>query len=221
MESRSIRVAGVAFVSVLMAAMVVPAAAPREVPDGPDAGPYAPRVNVSTAEFRTVMGQFATGVTVVTTLDGDRPLGITVNALTSVSLDPATVMIALDRKRFIVPAIEARREYAVNILAEDQQWLSDCFAGASVTPGRDAFCGAAWRPGGLGLPLIEGAIAAMECTVVDRFEVGDHYLYVGRVGALALDEPHAPPLLYHRKRYLRIERAVSSKVAGKPESPEG
>ena len=201
--------------------MVVRVARERDVPDGPEAGPYAPHVNVTTAEFRTVMGQFATGVTVVTTLDGERPLGITVNALTSVSLDPATVMIALDRKRFIVPAIEACRGYAVNVLAEDQQWLSDCFAGASVTPGRDAFCGAAWRPGRTGMPLVEGVIAAMECEVVDRFEVGDHYLYVGRVGALALDEPHAPPLLYHRKRYLRIERAISSNVIGKPESPEG
>jgi flavin reductase (DIM6/NTAB) family NADH-FMN oxidoreductase RutF len=179
------------------------------------------RVNVSTADFRTVMGQFATGVTVVTAFDGERPAGITVNALTSVSLEPPTVLIALDRRRFIVPAIEASRRYAVNILAEDQQWLSDCFAGANVTPNRDAFCGAAWRPGALGLPLLEGAIAAMECEVADRFEVGDHYVYVGAVHGVALDEPAAPPLLYHRKRYLRIERATTSTVAGKPESPEG
>jgi flavin reductase (DIM6/NTAB) family NADH-FMN oxidoreductase RutF len=178
-------------------------------------------VNVSTADFRTVMGQFATGVTVVTALAGDRPQGITVNALTSVSLDPATIVIALDRKRFIVPAIDAARRYAVNILTEDQQWLSDCFAGAAVTPNRDQFCGAAWRPGATGQPLLDGAIAAMECDVVDRFEVGDHYLYVGRVQALELEEPTAPPLLYHRRRYLRIERATTARVVGKPESPEG
>lgn len=180
-----------------------------------------PRVNVSIADFRTVMGQFATGVTIVTALDGDRPQGITVNALTSVSLDPAIVMIALDRRRFIVPTIDASRRYAVNILAEGQQWLSDCFAGANVTPNRDAFCGAAWRPGQFGLPLLEGAIAAMECEVLERFEVGDHYLYIGAVQGLALDEPGAPPLLYHRRRYLRIERATTTRVVGKPESPEG
>lgn len=178
-------------------------------------------VNVSTADFRTVMGQFATGVTVVTALDGDRPQGITVNALTSVSLQPPTVVIALDRKRFIVPAIDASHRYAVCILAEGQQWLSDCFAGANVTPDRDAFCGAEWTPGETGLPLLGGAIASMECDVVDRFEVGDHYLYVGRVRGLSLDEPAAPPLLYHRKRYLRIERSTTARVAGKPESPEG
>lgn len=178
-------------------------------------------VNVSTADFRTVMGQFATGVTVVTALDGMRPQGITVNALTSVSLEPPIVVVALDRRRFIVPTIDASRRYAISVLAEDQQWLSDCFAGANVTPGRDAFCGADWVPGQTGLPLLRGAIATMECAVVDRFEVGDHFLYAGQVLALTLDEPTAPPLLYHRKRYLRIERATTAQVAGKPESPEG
>jgi 3-hydroxy-9,10-secoandrosta-1,3,5(10)-triene-9,17-dione monooxygenase reductase component len=178
-------------------------------------------VNVTTTDFRTVMGHFATGVTVVTALDGDRPQGITVNALSSVSLDPPIVMVALDRRRFIVPVIDASRRYAVNILAEGQQWLSDCFAGANVTPGRDAFCGAAWRAGRTGLPIIAGAIAALECEVIERFEVGDHYLYVGGVTGLAHDEPDAPPLLYHRRRYLRIERATTTTVAGKPESPAG
>lgn len=183
--------------------------------------PYARGVNVSTIDFRTVMGQFATGVTVVTALDGDRPQGITVNALASVSLDPPLVMIALDQRRFIVPTIDASRRYAVNVLDEDQQWLSDCFAGANVTPGREAFCGAAWHPGETGLPLLDGAIAAMECEVEDRFTAGDHYLYLARVGALSLDHPDAPPLLYHRRRYLRIERATTTLVAGKPESPAG
>ena len=185
------------------------------------AWPYAGAVSVSTIDFRTVIGQFATGVTVVTALDGDRPEGITVNALASVSLDPPILMIALDRRRHILPSIDASRRFAVNILAEDQQWLSDCFAGANVTPGREAFCGASWRPGSTGLPILVGAIAAMECEVLDRFTVGDHHLYVGAVQAIALDEPDAPPLLYHRRRYLRIERATTTQVAGKPESEAG
>ncbi len=61
----------------------------------------------------------------------------------------------------------------------------------------------------------------MECEVTERFEVGDHFLYVGRVEELALEEPGAPPLLYHRRRYLRIERATTAQVVGKPESPQG
>ncbi len=178
-------------------------------------------MNVSTVDFRTVIGQFATGVTVVTAMDGDRPQGITVNALASVSLDPPIVMIALDRKRFIVPTIDATRRFAVNILHEDQQWLSDCFAGANVSPGRELFCGAGWHPGPAGQPLLDGVIASLECSVVDRFTVGDHHLYVGRVEGLGLNDPDGPPLLYHRRRYLRIERATTVLVAGKPESPAG
>jgi 3-hydroxy-9,10-secoandrosta-1,3,5(10)-triene-9,17-dione monooxygenase reductase component len=173
------------------------------------------------AEFRIAMGQFATGVTVVTALDGARPQGITVNALSSVSLDPPLVMIALDRKRFIVPTIRATGRYAVNVLAEEQQWLSDCFAGANVTPNRDAFCGASWRPGATGLPILDGAIATLECEVVDVVSFGDHDLFVASVSACSIGDADAPPLLYHRRRYLRIERATTAQVVGKPESPQG
>jgi 3-hydroxy-9,10-secoandrosta-1,3,5(10)-triene-9,17-dione monooxygenase reductase component len=168
--------------------------------------------------FRKVMGHFATGISVVTALDGERPQGITVNALSSVSLEPPLVLVALDRRRFITPTVRAARRYAVNILGENQQALSDCFAGAAVTPGRDLFCGAAWRPGTSGLPLLEGAIATLECTVVETFSAGDHDLFVGRVDALRSDEQHPQPLLYYRRRYLRIERAQTARVEGKEES---
>lgn len=167
--------------------------------------------------FRKVMGHFVTGVTVVTALQDDRPFGITVNALSSVSLQPPLVMVALDRRRFLTPIVRAAGRYAVNILAEDEQALSDCFAGAPVTPGRESFCGAAWHPGPTGLPLIDGAIASLECALVETFSAGDHDLFIGRVETLA-NEPHHPmPLLYYRRRYLRIERAATAEVEGKPE----
>ncbi len=163
------------------------------------------------------MGHFVTGVTVVTALDGDQPCGITVNALSSVSLDPALVMIALDRRRFMTPIVRRAGRYAVNILSEEQQALSDCFAGAPVVPGRDAFCGAAWCPGQTGLPLLDGAIATIECTVVETFSAGDHDLFIGRVDSLANEHHHPMPLLYYRRRYLRIERSASAEIEGKPE----
>jgi 3-hydroxy-9,10-secoandrosta-1,3,5(10)-triene-9,17-dione monooxygenase reductase component len=168
--------------------------------------------------FRKVMGHFVTGVSVVTTLDGERPQGITVNALSSVSLEPPLVLVALDRRRFITPAVRRAGRYAVNVLAESQQALSDCFAGAAVTPGRDLFCGAAWRAGTTGLPLLEGAIATLECTVVETFSAGDHDLFVGRVDALDSYEQQPQPLLYYRRRYLRIERAQTARVEGKEET---
>lgn len=167
--------------------------------------------------FRQVMGHFVTGVTVVSAFDDGQPFGITVNALSSVSLDPPLVMVALDRRRFLTPIVRAAGRYAVNILSEDQQALSDCFAGAPVLPGRDAFCGAAWHPGESGLPLVDGAIATLECTVVETFSAGDHDLFIGRVDTLANEQDHPMPLLYYRRRYLRIEHAASAEVEGKPE----
>lgn len=170
--------------------------------------------------FRQVMGRFVTGVTVVTTFDDGKPAGITVNALSSVSLDPPLVMVALDRRRFITPMVREHGRYAVNVLAGDQQALSDCFAHAAVKPGREDFCGAAWHPGATGLPILDGSIATLECTVVETFAAGDHDLFIGRVDALddgagALEE--VSPLLYFRRRYLTIEQAEHAEVRGKPE----
>ena len=172
---------------------------------------------IDSDSFRRVMGHFATGVTVVTALEAGRPFGITVNALSSVSLDPPLVMVALDRRRFLTPIVRAAGRYAVNILSEDQQALSDCFAGAPVEPGREAFCGAAWHPGEAGLPLLDGAIATLECTVVETFSAGDHDLFIGRVDTIANEGDHPMPLLYYRRRYLRIQRAATTDVEGKPE----
>ncbi len=177
-------------------------------------------VDIAPDAFRRVMGHFVTGITVVTTLAESGPQGITVNALTSVSLDPPLVMVALDRRRFITPAVRQTGRYAVNVLSEDQRALSDCFAGAPVEPGRDAFCGASWTPGSTGLPLLDGAIATLECTVVQTFQAGDHELFIGRVEGMANAEPHPMPLLYYRRQYLRIQRAETSPLEGVPEHSE-
>ena len=105
----------------------------------------------------------------------------------------------------------------MSILSEDQQALSDCFAGAPVTPGREDFCGAAWSRGTTGLPILDGAIASLECTVTETYPVGDHDLFVARVEAVANEEHHPQPLLYYRRRYLRVDRAETSPVAGRQE----
>ncbi|HEY8237886.1 MAG TPA: flavin reductase family protein, partial [Candidatus Limnocylindrales bacterium] len=170
--------------------------------------------------FRQVMGHFATGISVVTTWDGEKPAGITVNAFSSVSLEPALVMVALDRRRFITPMVRTAGRYAVNVLGADQQAMSDCFAHAPVRPGepdREAFCGAAWQSGPTGLPLIDDALATLECTIVETFSAGDHDLFIGRVDSLQQHRDGVAPLLYYRRRYLRIEQGAESPVEGKPE----
>lgn len=168
-------------------------------------------------EFRMVMGHFATGISVVTTFDGGKPAGITVNAFSSVSLDPPLVMVALDRRRFITPMVAAAGRYGVSILGSNQQALSDCFAHAPVSPGREDFCGAAWHAGPTGLPLIDGAIATLECTTVETFSAGDHDLFIGRVDSIEQHRDGEAPLLYFRRRYLRVEAGSDSPVEGKPE----
>lgn len=167
--------------------------------------------------FRAVMGYFATGISVVTTFDGDLPAGITVNAFSSVSLEPALVMVALDRSRFITPMVRRAGRYAVNVLGTDQQLLSDCFAHAPVSPGREEFCGAAWHLGPTELPIIDGSIASLECTTVETFSAGDHDLFIGRVDSLEQLRDGVAPLLYFRRRYLRVEQGSDSPVEGKPE----
>ena len=168
--------------------------------------------------FREVMGRFASGISVITTLDAAaQPAGITVSAMSQVSLDPPLVLVALAEQRFITPMVEASGRFAVNILRHDQQALADCFAHAPVSPGREEFCGAPWHPGPAGLPLLEGTLATLECTVVQRLTAGDHELFVGRVDSLAVDGD-ADPLLYFRRQYLRVDHGTRSRVEGKPEA---
>ncbi len=172
--------------------------------------------------YRTVLRRFATGVAVVTTWDGERPWGTTVNSFSSVSLRPPLVLVAFDRSRRIVPALCRTGRYAVNILGEESRALSDCFAGGPAPvsdPGADLaeLCGAVWRRGSTGLPVLAGAIASLECTVVDVHPAGDHDLYVAHVDAATAVGKEPLPLLYYSGRYLRIERASSHELGGKPE----
>jgi len=176
--------------------------------------------------YRAVLRRFATGVAIVTTWDGERPWGTTVNSFTSVSLRPPLVLVAFDRSRRITSGLRASGRYAVNILGEDQQGLSDCFAGGpgpAPAPGRGELCGAAWLTGPTGMPLLKAAIASLECTIVDVHTAGDHVLYIARVdtasavGEAAGQAEQPMPLLYYSGRYLRIERASSHELEGKPE----
>jgi 3-hydroxy-9,10-secoandrosta-1,3,5(10)-triene-9,17-dione monooxygenase reductase component len=151
--------------------------------------------------YRAVLRRFATGVAVVTTWDGDRPWGTTVNSFSSVSLRPPLVLVAFDRGRRIAPALHASGRHAVNILGEDQQALSDCFAAgpspapaASSAPDRGELCGAAWLTGPTRLPLLQSAIASLECTIVDVHPAGDHDLYIARVDAASAVGEQPMPL---------------------------
>ena len=193
---------------------VIQPPAPEPPVTRPPAPPTDPGSSVTPDELRRVLGSFATGVTVVTSLHDGIPRGVTVSAFMSISLEPPLVLVALDQARSLDPVIQQAGAYAVNILGEDDAALSDCFAGAPVEPGRDAFCGATWRPGAIGLPILERAIASLECRLEQVVRLGDHDFLVGRVVSVAGPDDSAGPLLYLRRRYGRIEQATGSPLEG-------
>ncbi|WP_460773329.1 flavin reductase family protein [Microbacterium sp. GXF7504] len=157
---------------------------------------------VDEAEFRAVMSHFATGVVVVTggAADGT-PLGMTAQSFSALSLDPPLVMVCPSRTSTSWPRIGATHRFAVNVLSADQAELSRRFARS----GGDKFSGLRWSWGEYGAPLIDGAIAHIECDLEVVHPGGDHYIAVGRVrklaSALAEAGAEPSPLLFYRSGY--------------------
>lgn len=149
-----------------------------------------------------MLGRFATGVTVVTTCDGTRRAGMTVNAFTSVSLDPPLVLVCVERTTYIHDLLVRNGYYAVNILGAEQSELSDCFAGRSEYRYSE-FCGISSHVAATGAPVFDDALAFIDCRIVNVFPGGDHSIFIGRVEALGSDE--RLPLLYYRGTYPRLK----------------
>jgi flavin reductase (DIM6/NTAB) family NADH-FMN oxidoreductase RutF len=160
---------------------------------------------VTSDKFRQVMGNFATGITVVTTLDkSGKPYGLTVNSFTSVSLDPVLVLVCLDNKLSGLQCFVDSNHFGVSVLSSSQEDLSRIFAKKdSERPPTIYFNGQ------LGMPLLRNALATMECEVVARHIAGDHTIFVGRVEHADVLEA-APPLLYFRGKYQRLNLAADN-----------
>lgn len=148
-------------------------------------------------DFRATLGQFATGVTIVTAIDPHgHKIGLTANSFNSVSLSPPLVLWSLSKQSSSMPGLLAAPAYAINVLAGDQRLLAERFARKGI----DRFDGVSWRAGLSGAPLIDGAVASFECRPRSTHDEGDHLIFVGevthcqrRVGAV--------PLLFHGGRF--------------------
>ncbi len=152
--------------------------------------------------FRAALGRFASGVTVITTLDAEgHPSGLTVSAFTSVSLDPPLVVIAIDRSNESGAAIRGSGRFNVNLLSSDQESISRRFSERS--PRTDPFVEQPFAPDAHGLPRLSGSLALMGCRVTQAIEAGDHTLFLGAVESIEVSEGR--PLLYFRGAYRRIE----------------
>lgn len=159
-------------------------------------------MSVSKDEFRAALGRFPSGVTVVTTFDEkeNRPLGITVSAFCSVSLVPPLVLISIDKGAYVHDYIKAFGAFAVNILAEDQDKLSNLFASREV----DKFKEVSYEMGELNLPLLNGVVVKMECRIAHAYEGGDHTIFVGEVMTVKTFENN--PLVYHYGGYGKVTK---------------
>jgi flavin reductase (DIM6/NTAB) family NADH-FMN oxidoreductase RutF len=159
---------------------------------------------VAPDDFRRVLGHFATGVTIITTTDGEgRATGLTVSAFCSVSLDPPQILVCIDHKSQSYPALRDGSRFAVNILGSEHESVSRRFA----TTRLDKFDGVAFTLGALGVPLIDGALAQLECRTVSRHVEGDHTILVGRVEEAR--NGGGEPLLYFRGKYGRLAATPS------------
>jgi flavin reductase (DIM6/NTAB) family NADH-FMN oxidoreductase RutF len=158
--------------------------------------------DVTAAIFPDAMGHFATGVTVITTMDADgQPVGSTANAVSSLSLDPPLVLVCFDLASVTLRAIRSHGAFVVNVLAAGQQHLSVNFARRGLAAAWD---GVGHEAGLTGSPRLHGAIALMECTVLHRLPGGDHEIVIGRVRDVQTTEPAEGPLLFWRGTYASL-----------------
>lgn len=150
--------------------------------------------------FRDVLGQYPTGVSVVTAVQADGSVaGLAVGSFTSVSLNPPLVAFLPDKSSTSWPKIRDAGAFCVNVLGADQESVCRTFA----TKAPDKFAGLTWRPAGSGAPILDGAVAWIDCDLDAVHEAGDHYIVIGRVRDLDIAHPSLP-LLFFRGGYGRF-----------------
>lgn len=151
-------------------------------------------VNTTQEAFKKALGNYPTGVTVVTTFDQqNNPIGLTVNSFASVSLDPLLILWSIDKKSSSYSAFLKVEKFAVNILAEDQAEICNLFSSKVA----DRFSQCEWGESESQLPLIVGSLSQLECETVEKIDAGDHIIFIGKVFNIHNEDKN--PLLYHRR----------------------
>ena len=157
----------------------------------------------STSDFRLALGQFATGVTVITAERAPgRVHGMTANSFTSVSLAPLLILICVSETAQLLPLLNRRKRFGVNILKDNQQALSEYFAQTEDNPAVENNLGVRYRWTQSGVPLLEDALTQLACIVVASYIAGDHTIFIAEVESLELFD--GEPLLYLRGDYHRL-----------------
>ena len=151
---------------------------------------------VEARDLRAALGQFATGVAVVTARGrGGHSIGLTINSFSSVSLEPPLVLWSLSQRSSTLADFSAARTVAIHVLSAEQQTLARRFA----TPCVDRFAGLARSIGRYGVPLLDLGVARFVCTPYDRHEAGDHVVFIMRVECF--EAPGGAPLIFHASHF--------------------
>jgi flavin reductase (DIM6/NTAB) family NADH-FMN oxidoreductase RutF len=162
-----------------------------------------PPTTPSISDFRLALGQFATGVTVVTAERAPGQVhGMTANAFTSVSLDPLLILICVSQSAQLLPLVNRYKRFGVNILKDSQQAISEYFAQTEEDAARESNLGIRYRWTPSGIPLLDDALAHLACNVVASYIAGDHTIFIAEVESLELLD--GQPLLYLRGDYRRL-----------------
>ena len=149
------------------------------------------------ATFRRVLGHYPTGVCVITAIaDGGTPVGMAIGSFTSVSLDPPLVAFFPDRRSSSWPRIRAAGRFCANVLASDQEHICRRFA----MSGADRFADISHRVSANGSPILDGVVAWIDCDLHAVHEAGDHFIVLGRVKELEVENAR-PPLLFFQGAY--------------------
>jgi len=152
-------------------------------------------MNANVEQFKALMSNYPTGVTIVTTMAPDgKPVGLTVNSFASVSLEPLMVLWCIGRHASSYELFQQAPRFAVHLLAAEQKELCMRFAQKGV----DRFAGIAWRVSENGLPILPDVMGVLECDCVQQVEAGDHLILVGKV--IALQNFDKEPLAYFRRQ---------------------
>lgn len=160
---------------------------------------------LSSLDFRLALAQFATGVTVVTVeREPGRVHGMTANSFTSVSLDPLLILVCVDARAKLLPLLQQKRRFGVSILKDGQQDISEFFARGEVPETEEARLGICYRYTPDGIPLIEGTLCHLACTLAGEHVAGDHTVCLGKVEFAEVFP--GQPLIFLGGEYRRIAR---------------
>jgi flavin reductase (DIM6/NTAB) family NADH-FMN oxidoreductase RutF len=160
-------------------------------------------MSVTEREFRRAMGCFATGVTIITVDDEGEVHGMTANAFASVSLDPQLVLVCVDQRARTHAHLQAKKRFGVNVLAESQRALSEHYALPAEAQDRaEAEAGTRFERTAHGTPVLQGALAYLECRLHTVQDAGDHTIFIALVEDVVVRE--GDPLLYFRGMYRSI-----------------